>query len=60
MLNKIDPIWLHRIIRFGLGITFIVIAFQYEDAWPLYVFGGLLFITGFLRPRRCIDDKCDL
>ncbi len=60
MLNRINPIWLHRFLRFGLGAAFLTIATQYEDAWPLYIFGGILFITGFLRPRRCIDDQCDL
>jgi nicotinamide riboside transporter PnuC len=60
MINKIDPVWFSRIIRFGLGIAFIAIARQYEDAWPLYLFGGIFIVTGFLRPRRCIDDKCEL
>lgn len=60
MLEKIDPVWLHRIIRFGLGGAFIAVATQFEDTWPLYIFGGVMVITGFIRPRRCIDDKCDL
>ncbi|MBC6490242.1 hypothetical protein ACFSQD_07965 [Flavihumibacter stibioxidans] len=60
MLEKIDPVWLHRIIRFGLGSVFIGVATQFDDAWPLYIFGGVMFISGFIRPRRCIDDKCDL
>ncbi len=60
MLEKINPVWFHRILRFGLGALFIGIAFFYKDAWPLYIFGGIIFITGFIRPRRCIDDQCDL
>ncbi|ULQ58223.1 hypothetical protein KJS94_08440 [Flavihumibacter rivuli] len=57
---KIPPIWIHRIIRFSLGALFIGIATQFEDAFPLYIFGGIMFITGFFYPRRCLDDQCEL
>ena len=52
-MKKINPVWLHRIIRVSGGLAFIIIATQYEDSWPLYGFGGLLLITAFIKPRRC-------
>ena len=51
-------VWLSRIIRWGLGIYFIIWAYQHEDAKILYVVGGILFITGFLKPQRCIGGAC--
>ena len=52
-MKKIDPIWLHRIIRIAGGIGFISMATQFEGSWPLYGFGGIMLITAFIKPRRC-------
>jgi hypothetical protein len=51
-------VWLSRIVRWGLGIYFMVWAYQHEDAKILYLIGGILFITGFLKPRGCIAGAC--
>lgn len=55
-------IWASRIIRRLLGGLFITIGSIYftEGGWPAILFGTVIFITGFFRPRRCIGDTCDL
>jgi hypothetical protein len=55
-------IWFSRILRWSLGSLFIWAGIHYfrDGAWPALFFGSVLFITGWLRPRRCIDDQCDL
>jgi hypothetical protein len=69
MINKNDSkgvklaIWFSSILRWTLGLGFWGIGWVYhkeEYSWVLFVFGLLLFATGFIRPRRCIADKCDL
>jgi hypothetical protein len=54
-------IWFHRIFRWMFGLLFLGAGIIYfdEGAWPAIAFGLLLVITGFFRPRRCIDeDQC--
>lgn len=58
-MKKIQPLLLHRLIRFGGGLAFILTATQFEGAWPLYIFGGIMLVTGFIRPRRCYGE-CEL
>jgi len=45
-----------RILRWGLAALFIWAGNHFEDAWPAYVFGGILFVTGFFRPKRCLEE----
>jgi hypothetical protein len=54
-------VWLSRSLRWGIGTIFIVTGLVYfkEGGWPALLFGGLMFITGFFRPRRCMDDQCE-
>lgn len=54
--------WFSRAIRWTLGLVFIITGIQYlrQEGWPVLVFGIIIFATGFLKPRRCIEDKCDL
>jgi hypothetical protein len=42
-----------RYLRWGLGILFVAIGLYDGTDWPVTIFGTILFITGFLRPRRC-------
>jgi len=42
-----------RYLRWGLGILFIILGLYHEIDWPVAIFGVILFITGFFRPRRC-------
>jgi len=53
-------LWVNRAIRWGLGITFITIGIIYKDEgrWFALVFGAAFIITGFFRPRRCLEENC--
>ncbi|MCC6287930.1 MAG: hypothetical protein IT249_08595 [Chitinophagaceae bacterium] len=55
-------IWVSRLIRWGLGGLCIAIGILYfnQDGWPAIIFGAIMMITGFFRPKRCIDDSCNL
>lgn len=55
-------VWFSRLLRWGLGVFFIAtgIFFYKSGGWPAILFGALIFITGFFRPVRCLDDSCDL
>lgn len=51
-------VWFSRIIRWGLGALFIGggIYYYHQDGWPAIIFGAVLFVTGFFRPRRCLEE----
>ncbi len=54
-------IWFSSILRWSLGLLFIVMGYIHskeEDAWVIRLFGLIILITGFIRPRCCIDDNC--
>jgi hypothetical protein len=55
-------LWFNRLLRWSLGATFITVGILYAKAggWPAILFGALIFITGFFRPRRCIGNECEL
>src|SRR5688500_16692387 len=50
----------NALLRWAFGIVFISLGVvYYEDgAWPVILFGTILFITGFFRPKRCLDKRC--
>jgi hypothetical protein len=50
--------WFSRIIRWVLAAGFAWAAYQYDDLKIGYLFAGVAFITGFMVPRRCIDQSC--
>lgn len=58
-LSSMNALWFHRILRWMLGLLFLGAGIMYyrDGAWPAIAFGLLLVITGFFRPRRCIDDN---
>jgi hypothetical protein len=69
MINKMATrtekwvIWFSRILRWLLGTGLISLSYQYakdDYAWVLLVFGVLLIITGFFRPKRCLDENCKI
>lgn len=63
MLTATDKaVWFSRILRWVLGIIFIGAGIRYlnQEGWPVLVFGIIIFITGFFRPRRCVDDQCNV
>ena len=54
-------IWLSSGLRWLLGLLFMALGFIYrkeEGAWFLMIFGLVLIVTGFIRPRRYVDDSC--
>jgi hypothetical protein len=60
--NKL-AIWFSSILRWSLGLLFMVMGYFYskdESAWVIIVFGLIFFATGFIRPKRCIDDQCNI
>jgi len=55
-------IWFSRLLRWGLGIIFLVLGYLFSDdnsAWAFFLFGVVFIFTGFLKPKRCLDDKCN-
>jgi hypothetical protein len=56
-------VWFSRILRWSLGLLFIGTGIYYfdEGAWPALLVGGVLFVTGFFRPKRCLDEEgCEI
>jgi len=50
--------WFSRLLRWGVGAFFILSGILYPDkgTWPVILFGTLILITGFFKPKRCISD----
>jgi hypothetical protein len=61
-ISERSIIWFNRLLRWSLGAFFISmgIAYAKEGAWPIIILGVVLFATSFMRPRRCIDDECNI
>ncbi len=56
-------IWFSRILRWTAGIFFLGVGYKYrkeDSSWMVILFGLVFFITGFLRPKRCLDDNCKI
>jgi hypothetical protein len=56
-------IWFSRLLRWSLGLLFVGAGIYYfkDGAWPAIMLGAVLIITGFFRPKRCIDDEgCEI
>lgn len=55
-------IWFSRALRWILGSFFIGagIVFFDKGAWPAILFGALIFVTGFFRPKRCLEERCEI
>lgn len=56
-------VWFSRIIRWGFGMLFIGGGIYYYDqgGWPAIIFGAVFFVTGFFRPKRCLEEgSCSL
>lgn len=51
---------MYRLVRWPFAAFFIDIGFLYEDAWAAFVFGGILLVTGFFKPYRCLGAGCDV
>jgi hypothetical protein len=55
-------IWFSRILRWTVGSFFTTAGIMYskQGVWPAIVFGLVIFLTGFLKPKRCIDGECNI
>jgi hypothetical protein len=55
-------LWFSRILRWSMGIFFTGAGILYfrEGGWPAILFGGAFIVSGFFRPRRCMDDGCSV
>ena len=56
-------VWFSRILRWSLGALFIGAGIYYyqDGAWPAILLGAVLVVTGFLRPKRCLEEEgCEL
>ena len=51
-----------RLLRWAFGILFISLGMVYyeEGTWPAILFGTVFFMTGFFRPKRCLDEGCEI
>jgi hypothetical protein len=55
--------WVSRSLRGGLGSIFIAVGIVYfkDGGWPALLFGAVMIVTGFFKPKRCIaDENCEL
>jgi hypothetical protein len=62
-MNDKSLVWFSRSLRWLLGGLFVAVGIIYfkEGGWPAILFGSVLLITGFFRPKRCIDENnCEL
>lgn len=62
-MNDKALVWFSRSLRWLLGILFVTVGIIYfkDGGWPAILFGAVLLITGFFRPKRCIDENnCDI
>jgi hypothetical protein len=52
-------IGLSRYLRWGLGIGFFIFGIKTfsEGGWAALLIGTVLIVTGFLRPKRCLNEN---
>lgn len=56
-------LWFSSILRWTLGLLFMGLGYMYfeeKSSWALILFGLVFFVTGFIRPKRCLDDDCKI
>ena len=59
-MSETSVVWFSRILRWVFGALFTGVGILYfdEGGWPAILFGAAFLVSGFFRPRRCIDDGC--
>ncbi len=52
-------LWINRMIRwsFGGALLFYGIINHDESRWIGLVIGSVAFISGFIRPKRCLEEN---
>jgi len=55
-------LWVNRAIRWGMGGLLISYGIWHTDEsrWIGFVLGTAFIITGFIRPKRCLQDNCSI
>lgn len=56
-------LWFSRIFRWMIGSAFIIAGLLYwnKGGWPAMIFGVVIFVTGFFRPKRCLEEgQCEI
>ena len=55
-------VWFSRLLRWGLGGLFITMGILYfkDGGWPAILFGVVIAVSGFFRPRRCLEEGCEI
>lgn len=59
-MNKDEKLitWFSRLLRWLLG-AFLMgagIVYAHKGGWPAILFGALILVTGFFKPKRCINE----
>ncbi len=52
----------NSLLRWLFGMVFLAIAYYdygKDGWWVLLLFGIAFIITGFIRPKRCINNTCN-
>lgn len=60
--NKL-AIWFSSILRWFLGLLFMIMGYtnsRDDRDWVVMIFGLIIFVTGFIRPKCCINDNCKI
>jgi len=55
-------LWVNRIMRWGMGSVLLIYGINNNDEsrWIGFILGAAFIITGFFRPKRCIDGSCPI
>ena len=51
-----------RLLRWAFGALFITlgIVFYDDSGWLAIFFGVVFLVTGFFRPKRCLEEGCKI
>jgi hypothetical protein len=49
-------LWFSRLLRWTLGAIVLGMGIYSRYDWYSISFGIILIVTGFLNPKRCVDD----
>lgn len=52
-------IFASRMVRWAIGLAFIYFGDGWKGEWPALIVGVIFFVSGFLKPRGCVDGACD-
>jgi hypothetical protein len=53
-------IWFSRVLRWGFGGIFLWAGLHFNGGWLVIVFGAVFVISGFFRPKRCLEESCEV